>query len=76
MVRAIRGMMTFDDIMAYVTGNKNRLVFQDGDIEAGTWGAGQVMGLIHDIPSCKELLDRMVSEAREIVEGRLTKAFA
>jgi nitronate monooxygenase len=34
------------------------------------------MGLIHDIPSCKELLDRMVSEAREIVEGRLTKAFA
>ena len=67
---------TFEDIMAYVTGNKNRLVFQDGDIEAGTWGAGQVMGLIHDIPTCKELLDRMVGEARDIVNQRLTNALA
>ena len=59
-----------------MAGVKNNVVYQTGDLEAGTWTAGMVMGLIHDIPTCKELLDRMVSEAQEIVNSQLVKSFA
>ena len=67
---------TFEDIMDLVAGVKNNVVYQTGDVEAGTWTAGMVMGLIHDIPTCKELLDRMVSEAEDILRQRLDRAFA
>ncbi len=67
---------TFAEIAELVAGAKNNVVYKTGDIEAGTWSAGMVMGLIHDIPTCKELLDGMVAEARAIVENDLRKAFA
>jgi len=67
---------TFDDIYELVAGVKNHVVYQTGDLEAGTWTAGGVMGVIHDIPTCKELLDRMVSEAQAILRKRLEAAFA
>jgi nitronate monooxygenase len=67
---------TFADIADLVGGAGNKAAYQTGDIEAGTWSAGMVMGLIHDIPTCKELLDGMVAEAKAIVENDLRKAFA
>ena len=77
-VRAVedRPESTFEDIMPLVAGERTQAVFKHGDVDYGTWGAGIVVGLIHDIPTCKELLDRMVSEAQEILQGRLAAAFA
>ena len=44
---------------------------QDGDVEAGAWSCGMVAGLIHDVPSVQELIDRIMSEAEEIINKRL-----
>jgi len=43
----------------------------EGDMEAGAWSCGMVAGLIHDIPTCKELIDRIMREADEIITRRL-----
>ena len=51
-------------------------VMQEGDMDAGAWSCGMVVGLIHDVPTCKELIDRIVAEAREIVNKRLGGMFA
>jgi nitronate monooxygenase len=44
---------------------------QEGDTDGGIWSAGMVAGLIHDIPSCQELVDRIMTEAEAIIDGRL-----
>jgi nitronate monooxygenase len=54
-----------------VAGTRGRRVFDEGDLDAGIWSVGTVMGLIHDIPTCAELVSRMVTEAEEIITGRL-----
>jgi nitronate monooxygenase len=41
-------------------------------MDAGAWSCGMVVGLIHDIPTVKELIDRIMSEAEQIIRGRLT----
>jgi len=46
-------------------------VYATGDAAHGIWSAGQVQGLIHDIPSCAELISRIMREAEAIVRGRL-----
>jgi nitronate monooxygenase len=46
-------------------------VMTDGEMEAGAWSCGMVAGLIHDVPSCKELIDRIMREADEIIGRRL-----
>ena len=43
----------------------------DGDMNAGAWSCGMVAGLIHDIPTVKELIDRIMVEADRIIRGRL-----
>lgn len=40
-------------------------------MDAGAWSCGMVAGLIHDIPTCKELVDRIMTEAEQIIRGRL-----
>ena len=40
-------------------------------MDAGAWSCGMVAGLIHDIPSCKELVDRIMREAEQIIRSRL-----
>ena len=40
-------------------------------MDAGAWSCGMVAGLIHDIPTCKELIDRIMAEAEEIIGRRL-----
>jgi nitronate monooxygenase len=42
-----------------------------GDMDAGAWSCGMVAGLIHDIPTVKELIDRIMREADEIIARRL-----
>ncbi|EAS31137.3 2-nitropropane dioxygenase family oxidoreductase [Coccidioides immitis RS] len=55
----------FSEIAPFVSGKRGRQVFLDGDVDYGVWTAGQVIGLIHDIPTCEELLKRIEREAVE-----------
>jgi nitronate monooxygenase len=61
----------FDEVKDLVAGTRGRRVFDEGDLDAGIWSVGTVMGLIHDIPTCGELVSRMVTEAEDIITGRL-----
>ena len=61
----------FADVKDLVAGVRGRRVFDDGDLEAGIWTVGTVQGLIHDIPTCGELIARIVGEAEELIAGRL-----
>ncbi len=63
---------SFEDVLPLVSGKRGRLVYEEGDPDRGIWSAGLVQGLIHDIPTCQELVDRMVGEAAQIIESRLT----
>jgi NAD(P)H-dependent flavin oxidoreductase YrpB (nitropropane dioxygenase family) len=49
------------------------VVFEDGDVDHGVWSAGMVVGLIHDVPSCAELVSRIVHEAEDIIAHRLAR---
>ena len=60
------------DIVHLVAGAQNRKVLQEGEMDAGAWSCGMVAGLIHDIPTCKELIERIVFGAEEIIRDRLT----
>ncbi|QIG80791.1 NAD(P)H-dependent flavin oxidoreductase [Stakelama tenebrarum] len=61
----------FKDVQPYVSGAKGRQALETGDLEAGLIWAGQIQGLIHDIPSCEELVTRIVADAEDIIRGRL-----
>ena len=61
----------FEDIKHLVAGSRGRTVYENGDPEAGIWSAGLAQGLIHDIPTCAELVERIVSEADAIINDRL-----
>lgn len=61
----------FEDIRELVTGARGRVGLETGDPEHGIWTAGLIQGLIHDIPSVAELVDRIISEAEQIIETRL-----
>ena len=67
---------TIEDIRHLVAGARGKVVYETGDLDDGIWSAGMVQGLIHDVPTCKELIDRIISEAEEIIRGRLAKAIA
>jgi nitronate monooxygenase len=62
--------MKFEDIIAEVAGVYPK-VMQDGDMEAGAWSCGMVVGLIHDIPTCQELIDTIMADAESIIRKRL-----
>ena len=68
------GQTQFEDIQALVQGAKGRELFDTGDLDKGIWSAGMIVGLIDDIPTCHELIARIVSEAEEIINERLVKA--
>ena len=65
-----KGNAKFDDIKHLVAGSRGRQVFTNGDPDYGVWTAGQVIGLIDDIPSCNELVSRMVKEAEDIIREK------
>lgn len=66
-----RGNATIEDIRHLVAGTRGKVVYEQGDPQFGIWSAGMVQGLIDDIPTCKQLIDRIVSEATQIINERL-----
>jgi len=60
----------FEDILPEVAGVYPKIM-KDGAMEAGVWSCGMVAGLIHDIPTVKQLIDRIMSEADAIIAKRL-----
>ena len=60
-----------EDIRHLVAGAENRKVLQEGAMDAAAWSCGMVCGLIHDIPTVQELMDRIMSEAEAIIRKRL-----
>jgi NADH:quinone reductase (non-electrogenic) len=62
--------LKIDDIHDQVAGVYPRIML-DGQMDAGAWSCGMVAGLIHDIPTCKELVDRIMAEAETIIRTRL-----
>lgn len=61
----------FADVAELVSGKRGAVVLETGDMEQGIWWAGMSQGLIHDIPTVDELVKRIVTDATEIVHGRL-----
>jgi len=59
----------FDEVLSIVAGDKARLMYDKGDIEAGVVSAGQGLGLIHDIPTVQKLFKRIMDEAEQTVAG-------
>jgi len=68
--QALGAALKFDDIIEEVAGVYPRIM-QQGDMEAGAWSCGMVAGLIHDVPTVKELVDRIMAEAEGIIRQRL-----
>jgi nitronate monooxygenase len=60
----------FEDILEDVAGVYPKVML-DGEMDIGAWSCGMVAGLVHDIPTCKELIDRIMLEAEEIIQLRL-----
>jgi len=65
------GTATFEDIKDLVAGQRVRVVFEEGDLEHGIWSAGISVARVKDVPSCKEMVSRLVSDAENIIDGRL-----
>lgn len=63
---------TFTDVQELVAGEAGRAMLKDGDLTKGIFWAGMIQGLIHDTPSCKELIDRIIAEAEAIIDQRLS----
>jgi NADH:quinone reductase (non-electrogenic) len=61
----------FEDVRPLVSGQKGREALETGDLDAGLIWAGQIQGLIHDVPTCRELIERIVRDAETIIRGRL-----
>jgi len=62
--------LKFEDIIKEVYGVYPKVML-DGDMDAGAWSCGMVAGLIHDIPTVKELVDRIMDEAEDLIKERL-----
>ena len=62
--------IVFEDIAPEVAGVYPRIM-KEGEVEAGAWSCGMVAGLINDIPSCQELIDRIMNEADQLIAQRL-----
>ncbi|MEL7546348.1 MAG: nitronate monooxygenase family protein [Pseudomonadota bacterium] len=68
--KALGDNLKFEDIVEEVAGVYPKIMM-NGEMDAGAWSCGMVAGLIYDIPTCKELVDRIVSEAEVIINERL-----
>ena len=68
--RTLGAKITFQDIIPEVAGVYPKIMTK-GEMDAGAWSCGMVVGLVHDIPTCKELIDRIMAEAEVIIRQRL-----
>jgi NADH:quinone reductase (non-electrogenic) len=65
---------TFDDVSELVRGSHGRHLLESGNLDAGIYWAGQVQGLIHDVPTVNELIQRIIHEAKTLIQDRLHNA--
>ena len=68
--KTLGASLKFEDIIGEVAGVYPKIM-QDGAMDAGVWSCGMVAGLIHDVPTCKELIDAIMAQAESIIRGRL-----
>ena len=68
--RDLGANLKFEESLGEVAGVYPK-VMQDGEVGAGAWSCGMVVGLIHDIPSCKDLVEGIMKQATDIIRGRL-----
>jgi NADH:quinone reductase (non-electrogenic) len=61
----------FEDVRPLVSGARGRLVYETGDPDAGVWCTGLSQALIHDVPTCAELVERLIREAADLMTDRL-----
>ena len=69
--RSLGAEITIGDILPEVAGVYPKIMIE-GEMDAGAWSCGMVAGLIHDIPTCKELVDRIMTQAEDLIRRRLT----
>ena len=66
---------TFEDVALLASGERGRAnVLRAGDVEGGIWWASQAQGLIHDVPTCQDLVDEIISEAERLIATVLPAA--
>lgn len=65
------GTATFEDVKDLVAGQRGRVVFEEGDLEHGIWSAGISVARVKDIPTCEEMVSRLISDANNIIDDRL-----
>ena len=70
--KALGANIKFEDIIDEVAGVYPKIMI-DGTMEAGAWSCGMVAGLIHDVPTVKVLIDRIMAEAEQIISQRLAR---
>jgi len=68
--KALGADIKIEDILPEVAGCYPKIM-KDGDMDAGAWSCGMVAGLIHDVPTVKELIDRIMSAADTLIKERL-----
>ena len=73
--RELGAALKFDDIVDEVAGVYPRIM-KEGAMDAGAWSCGMVAGLIHDVPTVKVLIDRIMAEAEAIIGERLARFVA
>ncbi|MFO1326688.1 MAG: nitronate monooxygenase family protein [Rubrivivax sp.] len=70
--RTLGANLKFEDIIDEVAGVYPKIMLE-GTMDAGAWSCGMVAGLIHDVPTCQELIDRIMAEAEAIIGQRLAR---
>ena len=66
----------FEDVAQLVSGLKGKELLRSGDLDSGIYWSSMAQGLIHDIPTCAELIERIMREAKEVIAGRLSGMLA
>jgi NADH:quinone reductase (non-electrogenic) len=66
-----KGGAKIEDLAPLVSGKRGRVVYETGDPDYGVWSVGMVQGLIHDIPTCQELISRIMLQAQALITARL-----
>jgi NAD(P)H-dependent flavin oxidoreductase YrpB (nitropropane dioxygenase family) len=57
-----------EELLPLITGTRNPLVYSEGRLDDAIWSCGQAVGLVKDVPTCQELIDRIIGEARVALE--------
>src|SRR5512138_3136647 len=70
--RTLGANLQLADIIPEIAGVYPRIMLE-GDLDAGAWSCGMVVGLIHDIPTVKDLIDRIMAEAHALIDDRLAR---